>query len=112
MDFSGHASHATAIVIDDVIIIGKRRVYCASTLLGRCVCKRVDVYIMTLLCTWQICALFERLLVIIIDGFVFRQLTIPQQRHLVSLLLYFYYQFSGHVEQSQLCISVYTVTFE
>ena len=28
MDFSGHASHATAVVIDDVIIIG---VYCAST---------------------------------------------------------------------------------
>ena len=28
MNFSGHASHATAVVIDDVIIIG---VYCAST---------------------------------------------------------------------------------
>jgi len=36
MDFSGHASHATAVVIDDVIIIG---VYCASTC--RCLCKRV-----------------------------------------------------------------------
>jgi len=31
MNFSGHASHATAVVIDDVIIIGRRRVYCAST---------------------------------------------------------------------------------
>ena len=31
MNFSGHASHATAVVIDDVIIIGKRRVYSAST---------------------------------------------------------------------------------
>ena len=61
--FSGHASHATAIVIDDVIIIGRRRIYCASTLLGRCLCKRVDVYIITLSCTWQIYALSERLLV-------------------------------------------------
>jgi len=26
-----YASHATAVVIDDVIIIGRRRVYCAST---------------------------------------------------------------------------------
>jgi len=31
MNFSGHASHATAVVIDDVIIIGRRRVYCTST---------------------------------------------------------------------------------
>ena len=31
MNFSAHASHATAVVIDDVIIIGRRRVYCAST---------------------------------------------------------------------------------
>jgi len=26
-----YASHATAVVIDDVIIIGRRRIYCAST---------------------------------------------------------------------------------
>jgi len=63
MDFSGHASRATAVVIDDVIIIGRRRVYCASTLLGRCLCKRADVYIITLSCTWRIYALSERLLV-------------------------------------------------
>ena len=33
MNFSAqkYASHATAAVIDDVIIIGRRRVYCAST---------------------------------------------------------------------------------
>jgi len=33
MNFSSqkYASHATAVVIDDVIIIGRRRVYCAST---------------------------------------------------------------------------------
>jgi len=33
MNFSAqkYASHATAVVIDDVIIIGRRRVYCAST---------------------------------------------------------------------------------
>ena len=63
MDFSGHASHATAVVIDDVIIIGRRCIYCASTLLGRCLCKRVDVYIITLSCTWRIYALSECLLV-------------------------------------------------
>ena len=39
-------------------------VYCASTLLGRCLCKRVDVCIITLSCTWQIYALSERLIVI------------------------------------------------
>jgi len=52
MNFSAqkYASHAAAIVIDDVIIIGRRRVYCASTLLGRCLCKRVNVYIITLSC--------------------------------------------------------------
>jgi len=27
-----------AVTIDDVIIIGRRRVYCASTLLRRCLC--------------------------------------------------------------------------
>jgi len=32
-------------------------------LLGRCLCKRVDVYIITLSCTWRIYALSERLLV-------------------------------------------------
>jgi len=65
MNFSAqkYASHATAVVIDDVIIIGRRRVYCASTLLGRCLCKRVDVYIITLSCTWRIYAHSERLLV-------------------------------------------------
>jgi len=26
-----YASHATAVVIDDVIIVGRRPVYCAST---------------------------------------------------------------------------------
>ena len=33
MNFSAqkYASNATAVVIDDVIIIGRRRVYCAST---------------------------------------------------------------------------------
>ena len=36
---------------------------CASTLLGRCLCKRVDVYIIILSCTWRIYALSERLLV-------------------------------------------------
>jgi len=34
--------------------------------IGRCLCKRVDVYIITLSCTWRIYALSERLLVVII----------------------------------------------
>jgi len=38
-------------------------VYCASTLVGRCLCKRVDVYIITISCTWWIYALSQRLLV-------------------------------------------------
>jgi len=33
-------------------------VYCARILLGRRVCKRVDVYMITLLCTWRIYALW------------------------------------------------------
>ena len=40
-------------------------VYCASRLLGRCLCKRIDVYIITLSCTWRIYALSECLLVCI-----------------------------------------------
>jgi len=39
-------------------------VYCARTLLGRRVCKRADVYMITLSCTWRIYALSERLLVL------------------------------------------------
>ena len=51
--FSAHASDATA----------RRHYRWRRTLLGRRVCKCVDVYIITLSCTWQIYALFERLLV-------------------------------------------------
>jgi len=43
-----------AVIIDDVV---------GPTLLGRRVCKRVDVYIITLSCTWQLYALSECLLV-------------------------------------------------
>jgi len=32
----------------------------------RCLCKRVDVYIITLSCTWRIYALSERLLVVLV----------------------------------------------
>ena len=60
-----------AVIIDDVIVIGSTvslaGVYCASTLLGRRVCKRVDVYIITLSCSWRIYALFERLLVVAVS---------------------------------------------
>jgi len=38
-------------------------IYCACTLLGRHVCKRVDVYIITLSCTCRIYALSQCLLV-------------------------------------------------
>jgi len=38
------------------------RLLCKYT--GRCLCKRVDVYIITLSCTWRIYALSEHLLVI------------------------------------------------
>ena len=38
-------------------------IYCASTSLGRCLCKHVDMYIITISCTWWIYALSERLLV-------------------------------------------------
>jgi len=41
-------------------------IYCACTLLARRVCKRVDVYIITLSCTWRIYALSEHLLVFLI----------------------------------------------
>jgi len=40
------------------------KLYCARTLLGRHVCKRVDMYMITLSCTWQTYALSECLLVI------------------------------------------------
>ena len=51
-----------AVIIDDIIIIGRHLL--PRTLLGRRVCKRVDVYIITLSCTWRIYALSERLLVL------------------------------------------------
>ena len=38
-------------------------VYCTRTLLGRRICKRLDLYMITLSCSWQIYALYERLLV-------------------------------------------------
>ena len=60
MDFPHTPEHA--VIIDDVIIVGTR-VYCARTLLGRRVCRRVDVYIITLSLVWQIYALSEHLLV-------------------------------------------------
>jgi len=43
MNFSAqkYASHATAVVIDDVIIIGRRLL---RKYIGRCLRKRVDVY--------------------------------------------------------------------
>jgi len=56
VDFPHMLQHA--VIIDDVIIIGRR------------VCKRVDVYIITLSCTWQIYALSERLLVFFLAFFV------------------------------------------
>jgi len=54
--FSAHASDATA----------RRHYRWRRTLLGRRVCKHVDVYIITSSCTWRIYALSECLLVMII----------------------------------------------
>ena len=53
-------------------------VYCARSLLGRRVCKHVDVCIITLSCSWQIYALSERLLVLTPDIVFF-----------IDILLYF-----------------------
>jgi len=52
--------------IDDVIIIVRRRVYLRKYITRKCLCKRVDVYIITISCTWRIYALSERLLVSIV----------------------------------------------
>jgi len=53
-----------AVIIDDIIVVG-RRLLRTYILLGRRVCKRVDVYVITLSCTWRIYALCERLLVLV-----------------------------------------------
>jgi len=60
MDFPHMPQHAAHGLMTSLSLAG---VYCARTLLGRGVCKRVDVYMMTLSCTWLIYALSERILV-------------------------------------------------
>jgi len=60
MDFPHTAQHAVRGAMTSLSLAG---VYCARTLLGRRICKRVDVYVITLSCTWLIYALSERLLV-------------------------------------------------
>jgi len=62
MDFPHTPQHA---VHGAMTSLSLARVYCARTLLGRRVCKRVDVYMITLSRTWRIYALSERLLVVI-----------------------------------------------
>ena len=74
-----------AVIINDVIIIGRRRIYYTSTLLRRCLCKRVDMYIITLSCTWRIYALSERLLV----------MHVACGRGLSALRYLMYFQFCG-----------------
>ena len=63
MDFTHTPQHAVQpwVPMTSLSLTG---VYCARTLLGRRVCKRADVYMITLSCTWRIYALSERLLVI------------------------------------------------
>jgi len=62
MDFPHTPQHA--VIIDDVIIIGRRPLVVRTYITREArICKRVDVYMITLLCTWQIYALSERLLV-------------------------------------------------
>jgi len=60
MDFSHRPQHAVHGAMTSLWSAG---IYCARTLLGRRVCKRVDVYMITLSCTWRIYALSDRLLV-------------------------------------------------
>ena len=64
MDFLHMPEHAPSLSMTSLSLAG---VYCTHTLLGRHVCKRVDVYIITVSCTWQIYALSERLLVFLVD---------------------------------------------
>jgi len=54
-----HAVHGSMTLLS---LAGVYTVYCSRTLLGRRICKRVDVYMITLSCTWRIYALSERLL--------------------------------------------------
>jgi len=63
MDFPHTPQHAVHRAMTSLSLAG----VCARSLLGRRVCKRVDVglYVITLSCTWRIYALSERLLVII-----------------------------------------------
>jgi len=63
MDFLQTPEHA-AIIDETMTSLSLAGVYCARPLLGRRVCKRVDVYIITLSCSWRIYALSERLLVL------------------------------------------------
>jgi len=60
MDFPHTPQHAVHGAMTSLALAG---IYCARTLLGRCVYKRVDVYMITLSCTWRIYALCEHLLV-------------------------------------------------
>jgi len=50
MDFPQTPQHAV-IIVTSLSLAG---IYCARTLLGRRVCKRIDVYVITLSCTWWI----------------------------------------------------------
>jgi len=59
IDFPHTPQHA--VIIDDVIIVGRRLLRTYIT--RKCVWKCVDVYMITLSCTWWIYALSGRLLV-------------------------------------------------
>jgi len=69
MDFPHTPQHC--VIIDDVIIVDRRLLRTYITREARSLCKRVDVYMITVLCTWRIYALSECLLVLkqeIING--------------------------------------------
>jgi len=68
MDFSHMPHHAVHGAMTSLLLAG---IYCARTLLGRHICKHVDVYVITLSCTWWIYALSERLLVFSLFYFIF-----------------------------------------
>ena len=65
MDFLHTPQHT--VIINDIIIVG-RCLLCTYITRG-CLCKHVDVYMITLSCTWQMYALSEHFLVLIMISF-------------------------------------------
>jgi len=75
-------------------------VYCASTLLGRCLCKCVDVYIITISCTWRINALwalsnqvltcFSEHFFLFFSNIFYIYVSNQHQKHAASMVIYWH----------------------